>query len=101
MGFRFRKTIKLFPGVRINLGKSGVSTSIGRRGATLNISKRGTRGTVRVPGTGVSFTEKLSDASRQEIDHQTPTTTVKSGSWVTWSFVVVVLVFVALTVFGR
>ncbi len=51
MGFRFRKTIKLFPGVRLNFSKSGVSTSIGGPGATINISKRGTRGTVGIPGT--------------------------------------------------
>jgi len=29
MGFRFRKSIKLLPGIRINLSKSGVSTSVG------------------------------------------------------------------------
>jgi len=60
MGFRFRKTIKLFPGVKLNLSKSGISTSIGGPGATINISKRGTRGTVGIPGTGVSYSENLS-----------------------------------------
>ncbi len=60
MGFRFRKTIKLFPGVRLNFSKSGVSTSIGAPGATINISKRGTRGTVGIPGTGISYSENLS-----------------------------------------
>ena len=60
MGFRFRKTIKLFPGVKLNFSKSGVSTSIGGPGATINISKRGTRGTVGMPGTGVSYSENLS-----------------------------------------
>lgn len=30
--FRFRRNFRLFPGVRVNLSKSGVSTSIGRRG---------------------------------------------------------------------
>jgi hypothetical protein len=59
MGFRFRKTIKLFPGVRLNFSKSGVSTSIGAPGATINISKRGTRGTVGIPGTGISYSENL------------------------------------------
>lgn len=59
MGFRFRKSIKLLPGVRINLSKSGVSTSIGRPGATINVSDKGVRGTVGVPGTGVSYSERL------------------------------------------
>jgi hypothetical protein len=60
MGFRFRKTIKLFPGLKLNFSKSGVSTSIGGSGATINISKRGTRGTVGIPGTGVTYSENLS-----------------------------------------
>jgi len=63
MGFRFRKSIKLFPGVKLNLSKSGISTSIGVPGATINIGKRGARGTVGIPGTGVSYSENLSKLS--------------------------------------
>lgn len=34
MGYlRFRRTIKILPGIRINVGKRGVSTSIRVRGA--------------------------------------------------------------------
>lgn len=55
MGFRFRRTIKIAPGVRLNLSKGGVSTSIGRRGATVNLSKRGSKATVGLPGTGLSY----------------------------------------------
>jgi hypothetical protein len=64
MGFRFRKSIKLLPGIRINLSKSGISTSIGVPGATINVGKRGTRGTVGMPGTGVSYSEQLSSPER-------------------------------------
>ena len=60
MGFRFRKTIKLLPGLRLNLSKSGVSASVGKAGATVNISDKGVRGTVGLPGTGISYTERLS-----------------------------------------
>jgi hypothetical protein len=55
MGFRFRRRVSIFPGLRLNISKSGVSTSIGRRGATLNISKRGTRTTIGLPGSGISW----------------------------------------------
>lgn len=56
MGFRFRKTIKLLPGVKLNISKSGVSTSIGRPGATVNIKKgRKTKATIGIPGTGMSY----------------------------------------------
>lgn len=61
MGFRLRRSIKILPGVRLNLSKSGVSTSVGKPGATINFSSRGTRGTVGLPGSGLSYSEKLSD----------------------------------------
>jgi hypothetical protein len=64
MGFRFRRSIKIAPGIRLNVSKSGVSASVGRRGATINVSEKGTRATVGIPGTGISYTENLSTAKR-------------------------------------
>lgn len=40
MGFRFRKRIRIAPGLAINISKSGVSTSIGGKGSTINIGKK-------------------------------------------------------------
>jgi hypothetical protein len=57
MGFRYRSSIRLAKGLRINLSKSGASLSVGRPGATVNFSKRGTRATVGLPGTGISYSE--------------------------------------------
>lgn len=59
MGFRFRKSVKLFPGVRINFSNRGVSSTIGKRGASINVSKRGVRGTVGIPGSGLSYSEMI------------------------------------------
>lgn len=59
MGFRFRKTIRLLPGVRLNISKGGFSTSVGRPGATINIGKRGVRGTVGLPGSGLSYSDMI------------------------------------------
>jgi hypothetical protein len=56
MGFRFHRSIKLLPGIRINLGKRGVSTSIGVRGAHVTFGKTGTRTTIGLPGSGLSYT---------------------------------------------
>lgn len=37
MGFKFRKRVKIAPGIYVNLGKKGVSSlSVGARGATVN-----------------------------------------------------------------
>lgn len=55
MGFRLRRSFKVFPGCRINVGKRGFSVSIGGHGSTFNISKRGVRATAGIPGTGISY----------------------------------------------
>ncbi|ARU15921.1 hypothetical protein A9D14_06655 [Croceicoccus marinus] len=59
MGFRFQKRISILPGVRLNLSKSGASWSVGPRGASINIGKRGVYGNVGLPGTGLSYRERL------------------------------------------
>jgi hypothetical protein len=59
MGFRFRRSVKLMPGVRLNFGRRGTSTTIGRRGASVTFGKRGTYANVGLPGTGVSYRERL------------------------------------------
>src|SRR4051794_27910587 len=55
MGFRFRRSVKLFPGVRVNLSKSGASVSVGPRGAHYTVGPKGTRVTAGIPGTGLSW----------------------------------------------
>ena len=63
MTWRFRKRLTLFPGLYLNLSKNGLSSmSIGRPGATLNIPINrdgGVRGTVGIPGTGLSYSEEF------------------------------------------
>ena len=60
MGFRFRRSFRLLPGIRLNLGKRGVSTSVGVRGTHVTFGSSGTRETIGVPGTGLSYTEQTS-----------------------------------------
>ena len=43
MGLRFQRRIKVLPGLRINLSKSGVGFSVGGRGAHIGITARGQR----------------------------------------------------------
>lgn len=86
MGFRFRKNISLFPGLRINLSKGGVSTSLGRLGATINIGKRGLRGTVGLPGTGLSYSDFLTKPGQVgepfvSLQDQPPATANSNGNF--------------------
>lgn len=59
MGFRFRKSIKIAPGLRLNISKGGVSMSAGVRGASMSVGKRGVYGNVGLAGTGISYRQRL------------------------------------------
>ncbi len=54
MPIRFRRTLRIGPGVKLNFSKSGVSTTVGPKGFHYTFSKRGIRRSVGIPGTGVS-----------------------------------------------
>ncbi|MBR3399975.1 MAG: DUF4236 domain-containing protein [Prevotella sp.] len=54
MGWRFRKRIKILPGIHINLSKSGISTNVGVKGASVTFGpKRKTYANIGIPGTGL------------------------------------------------
>ena len=69
MGFRFRKRVGPF-----DFSKTGISLSIGRRGFTVNtpiVSTRGRRGarlTVGLPGSGLSYSTRLSKSSGHQAE---------------------------------
>lgn len=54
--FRFRKSIKLAPGIKINLNKKSVSLTTGIKGFHHTIGTRGSQTTIGLPGTGLSYT---------------------------------------------
>lgn len=75
MGIRFRKSVKIAPGVHLNIGKESAGVSVGSKcsGISYN-SKTGARKRFSVPGTGVSYSEKIggtSDVSLTSKKHKT------------------------------
>jgi uncharacterized protein YraI len=54
--FRFRRSLKLLPGVRWNIGANSTSISFGSRGFRYTLGTKGSRTTVGIPGTGISYT---------------------------------------------
>jgi hypothetical protein len=73
MGWRFRRSVKIAPGVRLNFGKSGVTSwSVGGRGARVTFGKRGVTRTMGIPGTGLSYTERISGPPRTSTDAALP-----------------------------
>lgn len=53
MGIRFRRSIKVSPGVRLNLSKSGLGVAVGRRGTRIGVGPRGPYTSFGIPGTGI------------------------------------------------
>ena len=71
MTYRYRKSIKLIPGVKLNLSKSGISTSIGKRGATVNIGHGRVKSTIGLPGSGISYSRSTSTKNAASVRQQT------------------------------
>lgn len=62
MGFRFRRSIKIAPGIKINIGKRGIS-SAGIGG--FNFGSRGIYKNISIPGTGISYRSKILGQSKR------------------------------------
>jgi tetratricopeptide (TPR) repeat protein len=63
--FRFRRSIKLGPGVRLNVGKTGLGVSMGVRGARRSFHSSGREtASVGIPGTGLGYVHTSSGGSR-------------------------------------
>ena len=71
MSLRFKKSIKILPGIKLNISKNGLnSVTIGKPGASVNISKKGKQATIGIPGTGLSYSKKIS--SRVDTHSKSP-----------------------------
>lgn len=68
MGFRFHRSLRIAPGVRLNVSKSGFSLSFGSSPLTINFGRGRERITGSLPGSGLSYSEALtpSRGRRQE-----------------------------------
>jgi Protein of unknown function (DUF4236) len=71
MGLRFRRSIRLLPGVRLNVGLRRASLSIGPPGLAYNVRSKGSQVTVGLPGSGLSYTHAT--------PHQNPVTLVSNA----------------------
>jgi hypothetical protein len=89
MSLRFWRRVRIIPGLRVNLSRSGASLSIGRRGAWYTVGPRGRRATVGLPGTGLFWTE-----------HAPPAAPRHAGRMWTFAIVVAVVAIAALLLIG-
>lgn len=67
MGLKYRKSIKIAPGVRLNLGSRSSSISFGGKGCRYTINTRGrTTATIGIPGTGISYSSSSNVNQKQD-----------------------------------
>ncbi len=80
MGMRFRKSIKLGGGTKLNLSKSGVGISAGVKGFRVSKNTSGrSRVTSSLPGTGLSYVNEFGSSGISAGD-STPSSGTSSGS---------------------
>ena len=63
MGWRFRKRIKLFPGIFLNISKSGLGLNVGVKGANVTFGPTGTYVNTGIPGTGLYRRDKVENSA--------------------------------------
>ena len=56
--FRFYRRVHIFPGLSLNLSKSGPSLTMGIRGAHVTLGHGRVTRTVGIPGTGIYYTSR-------------------------------------------
>ncbi|OWV31492.1 DUF4236 domain-containing protein [Halomonas campaniensis] len=98
MGLKFRKSVKVAPGVRVNFGKKSSSVSIGNKYGGYNIGSKGTRARVSAPGTGLSYSDRIDKPRSQRAPQKQ-----KHYSGAEWAVAVVVGVvffFLLIWLFG-
>jgi hypothetical protein len=59
MAIRFRRSIKLVPGLRLNIGTKSASLRIGAKGVGFTTGTAGKRISAGIPGTGLHFSQKV------------------------------------------
>lgn len=65
MGWRYRKRIKILPGIHINISKSGISTNVGVKGASVTFGPKGTYVNTGLPGSGLYRRDKVSGSDKK------------------------------------
>ena len=67
MSLRYRKSIKIAPGLKLNVTKTGLGMTVGGKGAHYSVHTGGRRTTsVGIPGTGLYYQNRTSGSSRRK-----------------------------------
>ncbi|MBO5934043.1 MAG: DUF4236 domain-containing protein [Clostridia bacterium] len=85
MGFRFRKSFKIAPGVKVNFNKKSAGVTLGGKGFHYTINSKGKRTTsVGMPGTGLSYSTTSGGNSTTKTKNSQGSTETMSSSNKKW-----------------
>lgn len=92
MGWRYRKSKKILPGVRLNINKNSTSVTFGPKGLHYTVSSTGRKtASVGIPGSGLSYSKTLSSGDKNGRS---------AGGFSVWKFLKwVLIVNIALGIF--
>lgn len=81
MAIRFRRRIRLAPGLHLNLSGSGLSLSAGPRGASMTFGgRRGTHMNTGIPGTGLYARQRVGATTQSLSPTTSPSTSSSSAT---------------------
>ena len=98
MGFRFRKSFKVGPGVKLNIGKKSAGVSVGGKGFRTSVNSSGRKTTsVGVPGTGLSYVSSSSgsSSSKRKGSANSMSSSKKGGCWLILVPIIIILVIIS------
>jgi Protein of unknown function (DUF4236) len=95
MSLRFRRSIKLLPGVHVNLGLHGAGLSVGPRGVHVGVNRRGMYSSAGIPGTGIYAVHHYRS---RPLEHARVAGSARGGCGLLMLFIVILL---ALAMIGQ
>lgn len=58
MALRFRRSVKIAPGLRLNIGKKSASVRVGGKNVGYTVGTKGRTASASIPGTGLGATSR-------------------------------------------
>lgn len=81
MALRFRRSMKVGKGIRLNVSKRGIGMSVGKRGLRRSIHSTGrSTGTIGIPGTGLSYVDTKTSSKRRKSRNNVASGAVKQST---------------------
>lgn len=101
MGFRFRKSFKIAPGVKFNLNKKSHSFTFGGKGMHYTVNSDGKRTkSFGIPGSGLYYTETKNGKTKEKKGETMRKTTKQSGGGCLGLIVLLIMLSVALAAYS-